>query len=95
MHSSIAQLFSLGLLVAAPFASAYVDVAGTADLTNKRFVGGHIARAATPLEARHHTAAQQYVILKTPNTDDKLTNDIEPLKQQRQQRVARRPPNAV
>jgi hypothetical protein len=37
MHSfSIAQLFSLGLLVIAPLASAYVDVAGTVDLTNKR-----------------------------------------------------------
>jgi hypothetical protein len=78
MHSfSIAQLFSLGLLVAAPLASAYVDVAGTAELTNSKrsFVvsltltylrpcaytlqqGGHIARAAAPLQARHHTEAQ-------------------------------------
>lgn len=60
MHSSIAQLISLGLLVVAPFASAYVDVAGTSELTHKRsYVGGLIARAAVPLEARHHTAAQK------------------------------------
>ncbi|KAE9984823.1 hypothetical protein EG328_008225 [Venturia inaequalis] len=69
MHSSFAWLFSLDLLFAAPFASAYVDVAGNADLTNKRHVGGHFVRAVIPLEARrsvdieernpHHTAAQQ------------------------------------
>ncbi len=48
MYTSVSKLFALGLLAAAPLASALVIPSQSQD----------VARSVEPIEARHHTPAQ-------------------------------------
>jgi hypothetical protein len=58
MHTSVAKLFALGLLVSGPIASAYAIPSTGSDLAKKDESSMAWIRSLLPLDARHHTASQ-------------------------------------
>lgn len=58
MHTSVAKLFALGLLVSGPIASAYAVPSTGSDLAKKDEGSMAWIRSLLPLDARHHTKAQ-------------------------------------